>query len=226
MNDDSYLQEPKVTAWLSSLAQAGCSVQEVTPLQLLHRSNGELLFALLKLDATGPDGNRLLPYIFVRGHACIIVPLLRNRATGAERFLMVQQRRTGHGHLCLEFPAGMLDREIDDPAGVALRELREETGLRIEPRRLHKLCEKPMYSSPGATDEAIHYFGCIVELDADDFASFEGRLGGSASEYEIIRATLKTREDAEKANMSLQAQLGFFLFDRARPALEERNAAA
>ena len=221
MAHNNILKEPKITAWIDTLKAAGCIVRDIAVLSELRRTNGELLFALLDVDASEPDGTKLMPYIFIRGHACIIVPLLKNRDTRDERFLMVLQRRIAHGHQCLEFPAGMLDSNIDNPLGVALRELHEETGLRISENELHRLCEKPLHSSPGACDEAVYYYGCIIELPDSVYRSFEGRLAGSKAENEHIQVTLKTRDEAEKKLMSLQAQLGFFLFEQARKRIEK-----
>jgi len=222
MDNESFLNEPKVAAWKKSLEDSGYTINAITPLNLLYRANGELLFALLKVDAVDGDGWPLVPYVFIRGHACIIVPLLRSRATGEERFMMVRQRRIGHGRPDLEFPAGMLDRDIHDPAGVAVRELEEETGLAINAENLLPLVDGPLYSSPGAADEGIYYFGVIVEMDEAQFRSFEGKMRGSAAESEHIRVELKTRDEAEQDTISLQARLAFFLFDRARPLLERK----
>jgi len=68
---------------------------------------------------------------------------------------MVRQRRIGNGNLSLEFPAGMLDAEVDNPLGVATREFIEETGLGISASDLFPLFDKKLFSSVGASDEGI-----------------------------------------------------------------------
>ncbi len=115
-----------------TVLDAGCSINKLVPLSLLYKKNGELLFALCEADVTDPQGNKLPRYIFIRGHAVIVVPLVKNRDTGEERFLMIRQRRIGNGGNNLEFPAGMLDREVNAARAVAVRELSEETGLDVE----------------------------------------------------------------------------------------------
>ena len=139
--------------------------------------------------------------------------VLRNSETREERFLMVRQRRTGNGSLSLEFPAGMLDADVDNPRGVAARELAEETGIDVAEGELFPLINKKLYSSAGASDEAIFYFGCIRELDAKEFEKIAGRKGGNPEEGEHISVVLMTREDAEKEATSLQVMLGFYLFE-------------
>jgi D-lactate dehydrogenase (cytochrome) len=118
----------------------------------------------------------------------------------------------------------MLDRDIHAVQVVAQRELLEETGLTVPAGDLFPLHNGPLYSSPGAADEGIYYFGCVVSLSAQEFASFEGRLAGSVGDGESITVTLCTREQAERETTSLQARLGLCLFDdywkqNQRPAL-------
>lgn len=212
-HNNDYLSEPKIVVWKKQLIDNGCSLGNLEPLYTYFRPNGELLFALLKADITAPDGTKIPPVIFIRGNACIIVPLLINKDTGERKFLMVVQRRIATGAQTLEFPAGMLDLSIDAPVYVALKELREETGLSLTSDALFTLCDKPLCSSPGASDEAIYYFGCCIRMDDDVFRSFEGRMMGEQSENEHIRVTLKTKAEALEKLCSLQARLGIYLFE-------------
>lgn len=210
---DDFLNEPKIASWKKRLFNSGCSINEIKPLNIYFRPNGELLFALLKADVTDPEGNKIPPVIFIRGHACIIVPQVINKSTGEKRFCMVIQRRIATGAETLEFPAGMLDRNIERPTAVALKELQEETGLTISDDSLFPLSDKPLYSSPGASDEGIYYYGCSIELDDEAFHALEGTLMGQSSENERIRVTLKSKEEAANELTSLPARLGIFLFD-------------
>ena len=210
---NGFLQEPKIIAWKKSLTDNGCTINNIELLNNYSRPNGELLFALLNADIAGPDGNKIPPVIFLRGHTCIIVPLLINKETEEQRFLMVLQRRVATGSLTLEFPAGMLDREIKCPARIAVKELNEETGLCVSEESLFPLFEGPLYASPGASDEGIYYFGCRIELDNAEYCSFEGRIRGENSENEHIRVTLKTKEEAIKQIITLPARLGLSLFE-------------
>ena len=207
-----FTDEPKVMAWKKSIETAGCVLGAVKPLALLNKRGGELLFALCDAEVTDPQGNRLPQYIFIRGHACIIVSLVKNSSTGEERFLMVRQRRIGNGQVNLEFPAGMLDRDVDAVRDVAVRELHEETGLVVSPGDMRELHDGPLYSSPGASDEGVYYFGCIVSLPGEDFKALDGRVAGNASDGERTTVVLCTRETAELETTSLQARLGLSLF--------------
>jgi 8-oxo-dGTP pyrophosphatase MutT (NUDIX family) len=212
MPPSDFRNEPKVKQWEKSVRDAGCSIGKITPLSLLHKKNGELLFALCEADVKDPQRNTLPQYIFIRGHAALVVALVRNKATGEERFLMIRQRRIGNGLLNLEFPAGMLDRNVDAVWAVAAKEFYEETGLKAGPDDLKPLHNGPLYSSPGASDEGIYFFGCIIPLPDEEFKSLEGRVAGSGDDGEYITVTLRTRDEAEQETTSLQAKLGLFLF--------------
>jgi ADP-sugar diphosphatase len=215
-----FVLEPKISTWLTLVRNAGCSVRKIKPLSLTRKKNGELLFALLDADIRSPEGYRLPNIVFIRGDACLIVPLVRNRATGEERFLMVRQRRIGSGSASLEFPAGMLDGDTGDPAGVAARELAEETGLRAGDA-LFPLRGGKLFSSVGACDEGVYYYGCVKEIeDAEWRALARGPSAGNPDENERISVALVTREEAESGAISLQVYLGLHLFD----AWRKRNA--
>ncbi|MDD5674257.1 MAG: NUDIX hydrolase [Chitinivibrionales bacterium] len=214
MSNLPYEFEPKVMAWKQSLIDHGCVIRKIEPVHLFYRHNGELLFAVLALDAVDPEGRPLPSQVVVRGHACVIVPLLINEQTGLERFLMVRQRRSGNGALSLEFPAGMLDRDLERPAAVALKELREETGLTIGGEQLVLLHDKPLLTSAGLLDEGIYYYGCRITLADAAFRAFEGRIAGAADEGEHITAALCTRKEAEAQTHSSQVMLGFSLFEK------------
>ncbi len=208
--------EPKILAWLKLVADAGSAIASLEPVALLRKKNGELLFALLDVSGHSADGRALPRYLFIRGDACLIVPLIRNRDTGEEKFLMVRQYRIGNGALSLEFPAGMLDNAVGEPRKVALRELAEETGQSVTDAELFPLRGKKLFSSAGASDEGIYYFGCIREVGDAAWQTLCDGVHGSAEENEIISLCLRTRAEAEAEATSLQVFLGFHLFEEYR----------
>lgn len=200
-----------VRAWERSLRDERWSVESLRPLNVLGRKDGNPLFALLEARGTDPEGEPLLPYVLLRGSASVVVPVCVNTDTGARRFLMIRQRRVGNGALSLEFPAGMIDGN-DDPAATALRELEEETGVRADAATLVPLWDKGLCSSPGLSDEAVHFFAAEIFLDDAAFRALEGGAAGHAHEGEHITTTLKTYAEAAPQITSLQPLLGFFLY--------------
>ena len=69
-----------------------------------------------------------------------------------EQVVLIRQYRFSIGGYIYEFPAGLVDEgENYHQAGV--RELKEETGLKLEPIVVDDIYQKPYYTSVGMTDE-------------------------------------------------------------------------
>jgi 8-oxo-dGTP pyrophosphatase MutT (NUDIX family) len=214
----NYHDEPKFKSWKSKMTGSGCIINNIEPLQLIHKKNGELLFAMIKADITTPEGGKLPPIVVIRGDVVVIVPKVRNTETKDERFLMIRQNRVGNGKQVLEFPAGMLDRNIDDPVGCAVEEVKEETGLRIKRNDLFSLSDKALYTSPGLNDEAVNFFGCIIDLSDEEYTALEGKKEGAFSEGEETVVTLKAKSQIFKETNAAQVLLGLYLFEDALKA--------
>ena len=208
----NWLDEPKMKVWKDNITRSGCLMNSLEPMQLIHSSRNELLFALCKADITTPQGGKLPQIVLIRGNVVVIVPLVKNRDTGEERFITVVQYRVGNGIAGIEFPAGMIDRKIDNPAGVASEELLEETGVRINASELFPLSDRILYTSPGLQDEGVYYFGCLLKMTDKEYRSIEGRKTGKESENEAIIVSLKTGEEIARSTNAAQVLLGLFLF--------------
>ncbi len=213
-SDPDWREMPQVKAWEESLRQEGNSLESLKPLNILRKRDGSPLFALVQAEGKDPEGKPLMPYALLRGPACVVVPVCRNRDTGEKRFLMIQQRRIGYGGLSLEFPAGMLEGDFSDPVATAVRELEEETGLRIEASRLMPLWDGALFSSPGLSDESIYFYSVEIDLDDSDFKALEGGEAGHAHEGEFIITKLKTFAEGMAGLASIQPLMGFFLYRR------------
>ena len=207
-----YTKEPKVAQWISTIEKSGSTIGEITPLALNYKPNGELLFAYLEAKVTAPEGYKIPSLIFLRGHAVLVVLVVKNRQSGEERFVMVEQRRIATGEISLEFPAGMLDNDIDNPGYVAVKELGEETGLSITQEQLIPLTDTLLYSTPGACDEGLYFYTATVELADKEYQALHGQLRVNESENERIRVVLATEQEFRERNRSIQALAAYFLY--------------
>lgn len=209
---DRLAKSPKYQVWKKNVLQNGCAIRKVEIIADLPKQDGSLLFGLIKADVIDPAGRPLPSYALLRGHAVVVVTEVSNRETGEKKFLMLRQRRIGSGAETLEFPAGMVDESVEDPHGVAVKELHEETGLEVRPDQLIRLCPIPLYTSSGLDDEAIHYFGCSLDLSPDEYRALDGRTQGKAEEGEFIRVELWEHDRALPLVDSVQVRLGFSLW--------------
>jgi ADP-ribose pyrophosphatase len=96
-----------------------------------------------------PDGGESVREWVAHPGASAVVPLFEDGTT-----ILLRQYRYAPGREFVEVPAGKIDREGEDPAEVAVRELEEEAGYTA--RTLTPLGET--YPCIGYSDEVIHLF--------------------------------------------------------------------
>ena len=119
-----------------------------------------------KWQVTCPNGHQAPREIVVHKGAAAVVPVYEDGTT-----LLVRQHRVSVDRVTLEIPAGKLDSADEDPLECAVRELREETGLKAE--RMTLLTS--MLTTPGFCTEKIGIYlaqGLTegdMHLDEDEF---------------------------------------------------------
>lgn len=70
-----------------------------------------------------------------------------------DRVVLIRQYRYALGGYIYEFPAGLVEPNEDFHEG-AVREMHEETGLKLEPLKVDPAYEKPYFTTIGMTDES------------------------------------------------------------------------
>ncbi len=119
---------------------------------------------LRKDDALLPNGKPCVREIIEHsGGACVLY-------VEGDKALFVRQYRYAYGESVYEIPAGKLN-EGESPQTAAIRELAEETGIRVTQLRLLYT----VYPSPGYTNEKIYVYyaenGTCAQscLDEDEY---------------------------------------------------------
>jgi ADP-sugar diphosphatase len=187
----------KYLEWEKSLKKYDIQIEDIEEKYSIYKNNGELLFSLVYLKAKDKEGVPLLPMVLLRGHFVSVVTVLIDTNSKEKYFLLVKQRRVANGAIFYEHPAGMCDSELD-PYAVAIKEVKEETGLIINKENLALLWDKPLYSSPGLLDEAGYFFYCEVQLNSKELDSYRNKLTGAKDENEHIETFLCPEEDILK----------------------------
>lgn len=105
-----------------------------------------------------------------------------------DKIVLIHQYRYAIDDFIYEFPAGLVEKN-EDYHSAAIRELREETGLKLEPLQVPSYMEKPLYTTIGMTDECCS----MVYGYASGEISTEGE-----EESEEIEVVLADREEARR----------------------------
>lgn len=183
--EENIFDSHKFNLWKRRLLENGIEIHHVEEKYTRHNSKGEALFALLMLDATTPEGNKIPPICFMKGEVLCVLVCLIDELTKEKYLLLVKQRRICDGSMTYEHPAGMLDSE-SDAYKVGAKEVWEETGIEVGKNQLIKLLDIPAYPSSGTSDEAMYYFYCEIELPKEKIMAYDDQFMGEASEHERI----------------------------------------
>ena len=90
-------------------------------------------------------------------HAPDVAGIVITKQNNTPEIILEKQWRQSVNSFTLETPAGKIDpRDHGNPHHAIMRELNEE--LRVDPKHLKLLTPKPLYGSPGCTNEATYFY--------------------------------------------------------------------
>lgn len=105
-----------------------------------------------------------------------------------DRVVLIRQYRYTIGDYIYEFPAGLVEPGEDFHEG-AVREMYEETGLKLEPLKVEEAFEKPYFTTVGLTDESC----------ATVYGYASGEISKDAQEAsEEIEVVLADKEEVKR----------------------------
>lgn len=163
----------------------------------VHKLAGSKFLSLYQMDAVRRDGGHFDYYMASRtGDAAALKAVTHaDQADGVvifavddrDRVVLVRQYRYPVGRFVYELPAGLVEPG-EDPRQAAVRELFEETGLKLTPVEDHGW-GRPFYTTVGMTDESC--------------ATVFGRCTGTPTschqeESETIQVVLADRAEAAR----------------------------
>ncbi|GAB3951932.1 hypothetical protein GCM10028805_32890 [Spirosoma harenae] len=201
----------KFRYWKGQAEANGLIINKVNDFYIRRRHNGEVLFAMLEVDADTPEGDKIPPALFLKGHAASMLVCLIDKDTKEKFVVLVKQRRIADGSQIYEHPAGMVDSS-DAADDVAAREIGEEVGLTVTASELTKLNPRVWFPSTGTSDEGMHFFYVEKELPRDEIMAFHLKNMGSASEHERITSVVATIPQAHKLITNVNGILLNFLY--------------
>ncbi|OIN60102.1 NUDIX domain-containing protein [Arsenicibacter rosenii] len=202
---------PKFRFWKQNAEANGLTINKIDDFYIRRRHNGEVLFAMLEIDADTPEGDKIPPALFLKGHAVSVLVALIDKETREKFVVLVRQRRICDGSHSYEHPAGMVDAD-DDAADVAARELGEEIGLTATAAELTRLNPRLWFPSTGTSDEGMHFYFIEKELTRAEIMAFHHRDMGNQSEFERITTAVETLPASHKLINNVNGLLLNFLY--------------
>lgn len=208
---ESFQESYKVKAWQQELRANQVQIQSIDEIYTRRGKDGNVLHSLVKLDARDADGSPLAPLCFIKGSAVSILVVLIDEEKNDKFVLLVRQRRVCNGSLTYEHPAGMIE-DGESPLEVAVRELKEETGLEVSAEEVIQLGPKPWFSATSTSDEALYFFYCERRMPGPEIWALDGKQTGEAAENEQTKLQVVTFPEAHQLVSNLHGIMGHFLY--------------
>jgi ADP-sugar diphosphatase len=208
------------TRWASTLCPE-FSVKQIH-LQSVDMFGPRVGFLKLRAFIVDTATGKQVPGIaFLRGGAVAVLVVLE--CEGEEYTLLTRQPRAPIGiHRFPEIPAGMLDG-LGHFAGVAAKEMEEETGIKLDVDDLFNMTEaiygdrfRGMIPSAGGCDERLHLFAHRRSVTRDELDAMQGRVHGAVDENEHIVLDLVPLADLDLITPDAKALSALTLYRRLR----------
>jgi len=161
----------------------------------------KLGFLYMELTATDKRTGLAVPcVVFLRGGAVAVY--LRVVVENRKFVVLTKQMRVPIGTLVEEIPAGMMDAESCF-AGVAMKEISEETGLTAPSIDNLIPLGQPIIPSAGGCDEQIQLFFWETKMKAEVMEKMKTKIFGAVNENETIQLVFVPVEEYEEKLLTM-----------------------
>ncbi|PIA49813.1 hypothetical protein AQUCO_01300509v1 [Aquilegia coerulea] len=174
-------------------------------------------FLKFKADLLDNETQKKVPgIVFARGPAVAVLILLHS---GGETYVVLtEQVRVPVGRLILELPAGMLDDDQGDMIGTAVREVEEETGIKLKMADMVDLTAflDPSTGHRGGCDEELSFFLYEGHVDKEVITSLHGKETGLREHGELIKVCVVPYEKLWRITADAKVLAAVALYEMAK----------
>lgn len=179
-------------------------------------------FLKFKADVIDKETGQKVPgIVFARGPAVAVLILLDSE--DKTYTVLTEQARVPVGRPILELPAGMLDDNVGDVVGTAIREVEEETGIQINLNDMVDLtsfldpstgCK--VIPSPGGCDEELNLFLYKGSVSADVIKQLQGKETGLREHGEMIKVHVVPYETLWRMTPDAKVLMSIAIYEMAK----------
>ncbi|KAJ3672482.1 hypothetical protein LUZ60_007203 [Juncus effusus] len=164
-------------------------------------------------------GSKIPGIVFARGPAVAILILLESG--GKLYAVLTEQVRVPVGKFVLELPAGMLDDDKGDFVGTAVREVEEETGLKLKLEDMINLTSfldenNGVFPSPGGCDEDLKFFLYRKKVDEETLKNLQGKETGLRDHGELIKVHVAPYDSLWRSTSDAKVLCAIALYEMAK----------
>ncbi|CAI9093866.1 OLC1v1029456C1 [Oldenlandia corymbosa var. corymbosa] len=179
-------------------------------------------FLKFKADIFDKETGQKVPgIVFARGPAVAVLILLDSE--GETYAVLTEQVRVPVGRLILELPAGMLDDDKGDFLGTAVREVEEETGIKLSLDEVIDLTAfldpstgRRVIPSPGGCDEEISLFLYRGNVNKEVITQLQGKQTGLREHGEFIKVHVVPYQELWRRTADAKALMAIALYEMAQ----------
>lgn len=195
---------------------------------------GFLQFQPIIHSKTQKDGNGNLAQVsavtFMRGGSVAMLPVFHCETTGQVYVCLTVQNRVPAGQYeFAEIPAGMLDANTRNFAGVAAKEMKEEMGIEVKESELIDMLEGSnikhgnlpgIFLTPGGCDEYMRFLLYRKTMTQHEISQYQGRLTGNIDEGESIALKIVKFNEVAKTCADAKTLTALYLYSHMPDSLK------
>lgn len=208
---NSYLKKNKLAAkWLHNFKKKKNKLLKATFIGSIKRNKKIEKLSLFDLEIKTKENIHLKRALLLQTPSVVIVPVIK--VNNKKRFLVVKQFRIGTSEEIYEFPAGAMDN--GNVRVNAMRELFEETGIKIEKKDLKPLnFSKPIRMMASYTNISAYFFYIEKKVTQSFIRGIKKKKFGCYEDGEYIKVGLMTKKELQKISTS-SIVIGLSLYER------------
>jgi len=175
--------------WKKNINKKKIKLIKIKKISEIYRSDSDFNISTIDCDIVIKNKN-IKRIVQLEGDSVVIVPVLKLKNKKKLMTILVKQFRLAVGSETLEFPSGSVNNNLYK--NQALKEIFEETGLKIKKNNLIKLNNKPIFMLPSNNFARVNFYYFIKKIDLNWIKRNNNKKTGIKNEGELITTKIVT----------------------------------